>query len=96
MQRYPHLSSGTTGAIGELKVSVDLMERGFELFRALSPASSCDLIASRGERFFRVEVRTGIEGTEGRVLCQRKGRYDILAVVLPDRLHYEPALDILA
>jgi hypothetical protein len=53
-------STSTTGAIGELVAGADLLRRGYEVFRGLSPACSCDLIASKGgRRPLRVEVRTG-------------------------------------
>ena len=42
---YPNLCTGTTGAIQELKVSIDLMEKGFDVYRALSPSAKCDLLA---------------------------------------------------
>jgi hypothetical protein len=35
------------------------MRRGYHVFRALSPACSCDLIALAGDRALRIEVRTG-------------------------------------
>ena len=39
--------------------AVDLMKRGYEVFRALSPACSCDLIALGPFGALRIEVRTG-------------------------------------
>jgi len=87
------MSTGDIGAVGELKTVVDLMSRGFEVFRAVSPAASCDLIALKEGKSVRVEVRTGRRGRD-RVLCNRRGNYDILAVVLPDgNIHYEPLLN---
>ena len=53
------LSCGTMGAISEMAAAVDLMKRGYEVFRALSPASSCDLIALGSFGALRIEVRTG-------------------------------------
>ena len=35
--RY-NLATGTIGTIGELKVSIDLLIKGYEVFRALSPS----------------------------------------------------------
>lgn len=52
------LSIGTTGAIGELRVSVDLLIKGYEVFRAVSHSCSCDLIAIKQSRALRIEVRT--------------------------------------
>jgi hypothetical protein len=54
--------------------AVDLMKRGYEVFRALSPACSCDLIALAGGRSLRIEVRTGIRSpVSGRVSFPRNG-----------------------
>jgi hypothetical protein len=51
----------TTGAIAELVVCADLLKRGFEVFRAVSPACSCDLVALRDGQLQRIEVKTGFD-----------------------------------
>lgn len=53
------LPSATVGAVGEMVAAVDLMKRGYEVFRALSAACSSDLIALRDGVPLRIEVRTG-------------------------------------
>mgnify|MGYP001607408067 CR=1 FL=1 len=53
------LSRGTRGAVSELRVAVDLLERGYEVFRAVSQACSSDLIALSSGQILRIEVRTG-------------------------------------
>ena len=53
------ISTGTVGAIAELRISSDLMAKGFEVYRALSPASSCDVLAMKKDKIFTFEVRTG-------------------------------------
>lgn len=53
------LPTGTVGAIAELMVSADLMRQGFEVFRAMSPSSNCDVLATRGEEVRKYEIRTG-------------------------------------
>lgn len=52
------LSTGVKGAIGELAVSQRLLLDGWEVFRALSPACSCDLIIQKNGRLHRLEVRS--------------------------------------
>src|SRR5262249_32283830 len=52
-------NSSTIGAIGELVAATDLMRRRYEVFRALSPDSSRDLIALKNSITRRVEVRVG-------------------------------------
>jgi hypothetical protein len=59
------LSSSTRGAIAELVVAIDLMANGYEVFRALSPSSGCDLLAIRGDALRKLEVRTGSRTTRG-------------------------------
>ena len=53
------VSPGTTGAIAELAVSADLMKKGYAVFRALSPACFCDVIAIKDEKVLKIEIRTG-------------------------------------
>lgn len=80
------ISPGTVGAIAEIAVSVDLMEKGYAVFRALSPSCFCDLIAIKDNKYIRVEVRTGYKGTTGKVsfpLIPRDiDRQDIFAVYI--------------
>lgn len=82
------LSAGTVGAVHELVVAVDLMRRGYPTFRAMSPASPCDLIFIKGEEIKRVEVRTSRKtptgGLEIRVSPKDAGRYDHYAFVSHD------------
>lgn len=84
LQGRPPLSAQTTGAVAELVVAADLMRRGYEVFRALSPSCSCDLAVLRDGLLVRVEVRTGNRLTSGDVcvpLRERdKGRHDVMAV----------------
>lgn len=88
----------TTGAISELRVAVDLLARGYNVFRALSPASPCDLAILKDNKLLRVEVRTcHISITDK--LYRSKGKrddpnnIDIYAWVLHDRIIYEPELE---
>lgn len=53
-----HISRGRVGAISELKVCVDLMIKGYDVFRALSPQSNADLVAIKGDVVLKIEVRT--------------------------------------
>ena|SRR5690242_10242715 len=91
---YPKLPTGTVGAISELRVSSDLLAKGFEVFRSLTPNSSCDLAILKNGTLRRVEVRTGYEAKNGRVYTVRDNRADVLAIVLPDKIVYEPELGI--
>lgn len=53
------LPTGTVGALAELRIATDLMCRGYNVFRALSPSCYCDLLASKNEHILHVEARTG-------------------------------------
>lgn len=89
------LPTGTTGAIGELKVAIDLLSRGYEVFRAVTPNCSCDLAILKNGRLLRIEVRTAyLNNLTGKIAhnIPKSGRYDIYAAVLPDRIIYEPDL----
>jgi hypothetical protein len=52
-------SRSTVGAISELRVCYDLMRRGFDVFRAMSPNSYADVIAIKNNIIYQLEVRTG-------------------------------------
>ena len=92
------IASGTVGAISELRVSVDLMAKGYPVFRALSPACPVDLAVLHGERLLRIEVTTGYLGPKGQILFNSAKRrwlgvkYDHLAVPVRGEVHYLPDL----
>lgn len=87
----PQRSTATTGAISELKACAYLLERGHDVFRAVSPSCPCDLIAMKDGAILRVEVRTGrYNSTKSTIGYPRsdsdKGKQDITLVVLPDNI----------
>lgn len=91
------ISNGTIGAIGELKVCVDLMQKGFFVYRAVSPSCQADLAVTFNNQFFRVEVTTGTISQSGKInhpkKIEEKYRYDILAICLKTGgIHYIPEL----
>lgn len=59
-QKKHNLPSASIGAIHEYLVGIDLLRRGFHVFRALSPSSPGDLAVLVGDRLLLVEVTTGI------------------------------------
>lgn len=70
--------TSTTGAISELLAAAQLMQNGFEVFRALSPAASCDLLALKDGAFYKFEVKTSSKLRNGQ-WTYAKGRYGIRA-----------------
>lgn len=92
------LNCGNMGALSELLVCADLLKRGYEVFRAVSPSCSCDLIALKNKVCMRVEVRTGYQTPRGPSCADknnpnRKERHEILAVVVAGIPFYFPSLD---
>lgn len=89
-ERAVRIPTGAVGAIAELLVSADLVRKGYEVFRAVSPASSCDLVALLQGTATRVEVRTALRRTDGSIQvpaqARDKGRYDIMACLTYDNL----------
>lgn len=85
------LSTGTVGAIQELRVAIHFMKQGFETFRPLSPSCSCDLLLHKKGKIFKIEVRTAYENRDGKIYYPKdriKARNLILA--LPERLEFIP------
>ena len=88
------LPTATVGAISELRVAIDLFEKGYEVFRALSPTCSCDLAILNDGKLLRVEVKTAYRNTKGSTIPPPKGiRADVAALVLPDTIEYQPTLE---
>lgn len=89
----PFRWSGRTGAASELVVCVDLIRQGWDVFRAVSPQSVCDLVALKGPLSIRVEVRTAHAGGK-KLTAARHGHYDVLAIVRGWEIVYSPTLPI--
>lgn len=90
-------SQSTVGAIAELVASVDLMNRGFNVYRAVSPNSPCDLIATHRALTVRIEVKATVV-RHGKIVSRApnkraKGCIDSVALVLRDgQVIYRPPL----
>jgi hypothetical protein len=85
-----HLASGTAGAVSELRVCADLLLKEYEVFRAMSPSCSCDLMALKEGLIQRIEVRSGQKSITGKIFTSRlRFRADVMAIVLTDEIIYE-------
>lgn len=85
-----HNDRNMIGAAGEMIVCADLLAVGFEVYRAVSPSQSCDIIAMACGEVWRIESRvSAVNRFNGRNARNRRGategKYDIIAFVLPDR-----------
>lgn len=65
-------NTNTVGAISELIVGSNLLSLGYDVFRALSPSSSFDLVAVKQTKSFFIEVRTGYRSLDGSVSFSTK------------------------
>lgn len=105
-EAHPELYGGAhdcdrsqTGAASELLVCVDLLRQGYDVFRAQSPSSSCDLVVILEGKALRIEVKTGRYQLNGDVSFAKSrldpNKYDALAIVLPtNEIVYQPTLDL--
>lgn len=93
---YSHLKSSEVGAISELLVCKDLMLRGYSVYRAVDHGSNVDLMAYKGKERLTVQVKTA---TLYKGSFQYKPvtnqDHDILAIVSPIGIIYQPELEYL-
>lgn len=94
MRLRKKLAKTTKGAIQELRVSIDLLNKGYEVFMAVSPACSCDLLALKNGKIDSFEVRTAREyKTSGKYNYPKKGiKASHIALALTNKLVYIPEL----
>lgn len=91
------LAPATTGALAELLISADLLKRGYEVFRALSPSCSCDLMVLKDGKTIRVEVKTAYRNKiSGNIMRSpvKPGAFDLVAMVIGGiEILYTPELE---
>lgn len=91
------LPSNVTGALAELLVCTDLLERGLDVYRSITPSGRCDLVTvcrSTGETN-RVEVKCGRMSRSGKVVCNPgpHNSFDTLAIVIGNsEIIYDPPM----
>lgn len=71
------------GGIGELTVCANLLRSGFSVFRAVADHEDCDVVAIKGGKVYRVEVRTCRRGPGGKIFYPKgdPAKYDVMAAV---------------
>jgi len=90
------LPTATVGAVGELKVALDLLTKGYHVFRSVSPSAPCDLLITKNGSMLRVEVKTAYRKPDGKMqtaTIKKPYRFDILALAFKDgSIEYRPPL----
>lgn len=89
------ISTPTKGTIAELQISIDLLKRGFPVFRALSPSCPCDLAIVVDGKLLRIEVTSAKQGPNGRPYYSKHNpeNFDVLALVFDSgKIQYIPDL----
>jgi hypothetical protein len=56
---FKDIPAPTVGSISELRIAVDLLKTGHSVFRSLSSACFCDLVAIKDGKTRFLEARTG-------------------------------------
>lgn len=92
------ISHATYGAAIELIVCSDLLCRGYEVFRSVSPNCSCDALVQKDGRIQRVEIKAGLYDAEDSIITSQAkppdpSRFDILAIVAENEILYCPGID---
>ena len=79
------LATGTIAEVNEMRVAIDLLSRGYEVYRAAFQGMPCDMYIMKGSKDIgqRIEVTTG-NFTSNATLShptRDPSKYDVLAVV---------------
>lgn len=100
------LATGTVAEVNEMRVAIDLLSRGYEVYRAAFQGMPCDLLICGkntwvypGNEPQRVEVTTGTFTSKGTLAhpTRDETKYDVLAVVATEangdtKIVYKPEL----
>jgi hypothetical protein len=89
MSRSRLITESRIGASNELLVASDLIRRGYEVYRNVSPSGG-DLIVQKAEQLFEVEVTAGMLNENGKVYYDkhRHRSWHIIAVVVEGQVRY--------
>lgn len=96
------LAAFATGAVAEaneMLVAIDLLQRGYEVYRSAFPAQGCDIVIMRPadrreDVYVRIEVTSGNYTGSGTLVHPERdpSKYDVMAVVANGRITYKPEL----
>ena len=65
------ISTASVGAIAEMAICVEMLSRGYSVFRSVSASGFCDVVAIKGDERMLLEVRTGYEDFGGKIQFPR-------------------------
>jgi hypothetical protein len=80
------ISTGTVGAVNELRIANSLLLLGWSVYRALSPNSPYDLVATKGRRtVVRIQCKSSLNGQYQNL---RIGNADLLAIATSGEIQW--------
>ena len=82
------------GARSELLVCADLLDKGYSVFRSVSPACNFDLVAWKDRRLWKVEVKTAKLLPSGKIAVSKHphNEHDVLVLVVNGKPIYSPEM----
>jgi hypothetical protein len=87
------LPSADVERIALMRVSIDLIRRGYEIYQSTSESNPCDLVIALGNSLLRVEVRSAhMSGDTVVAHVPVSHKFDLLAMVTPKEITYDPEL----
>ena len=87
------LPTNTVGTMSELRIALDLLARGYEVFRTMSTNSHFDIVAFKNGDIFKIEVKTGYKShATGKLEFPRHSHddWDVMGVCINEgnEIHY--------
>jgi hypothetical protein len=93
----PRMSTATKGAVSEYLAVVDMLRRGWHVFRSVSPACPWDVIAALPDgRLVKIEIKSAVIDRGklyGSPLSRRNIGHDVVCYVTSEGVVYEPPID---
>jgi hypothetical protein len=90
-----NLSTPSKGTISELTVYLDLLKKGYNVLKSITPNCSFDLALLCNKNIYRLEVTTGSYDYKGNIVHSKKftDKFDILCIVTKDgKITYLPPI----
>lgn len=88
------LSRNSRGTLAELAVAVDLLEKHYEVFRAMNPTQDNDLIALKDDKIYIIDAKSGRKNqSTGKIYFPKKTKAPNYAIYVPSekKIYYYPS-----